>query len=211
MPVTVIDYLSSNVTDVAKNTSKLLTGSKKVASKLIVVPKYTLRTFKKLYKFFKGNSTDIIVENPDYVDYCTALAGGIVNDMSNVEQSKFRKLVRLFKNILPFDPTLTFSSKMTSEYLQIDAISTLMCKYYKNEIPYGSDRIDILCIAGKIAYRICRSNPKAAIAIRCAIITLQVGSLTSLTPSSLLVLLSAVRQLLEFENGLTFVTKLFED
>jgi hypothetical protein len=76
MSITIINYLSSNSTSVAKNTSKFLTGSKKVASTLIVVPKSTLRTFKKLYKIFKGNSTDIIQKNPDYVDYCSALAGG---------------------------------------------------------------------------------------------------------------------------------------
>lgn len=116
--------------------------------------------------------------------------------MSDIEKSKFRKLVKVFKDLLPFEPTFTFSSKMTAEYLQIDAISALMCKYYKSEIPSGSDRIDILCIAGKIAYMIYRNNPKAATAVRCAIITLQISSLTTLTPSSLLVLLSAIRQLL---------------
>ncbi len=117
----------------------------------------------------------------------------------------------MFKDLLPFEPTLTCSSKMTAKFLQIDAISALMCKYYKNEILFGSDRIDILFIAGKIAYAICRNNPKAATAVRCAIITLQIGSLTILIPSSLLVLLSAIRQLLEFENGLTFVGKFLED
>ena len=53
----------------------------------------------------------------------------------------------MFKDLLFFELTLTFSSKMTAEFLQIDAISALMCKYYKSEIPSGSDRIDILFIA----------------------------------------------------------------
>lgn len=91
----------------------------------------------------------------------------------------------MFKDLLFFELTLTFSSKMTAEFLQIDAISALMCKYYKSEIPSGSDRIDILFIAWNIAYAICRNNPKAATAVRYAIITLQIGLLTTLTPSTL--------------------------
>ena len=208
MPITIIDFLSTNSTSIGKNSSNVL---KKVGSTLVYVPWFTYKSLKNLLKILKGNST-IIEEELDYLDYCTALAGGIVNDVSNNEKFKLKKLLNIFKDLLPFEPTLTFSSKMTGEFLQIDAISSLICKYYKDEIPFGSDRIDILCISIIVVSRICKNNPKFAIALLSAIITLQIGSTsTGVTPSSIFVLLSAIRQLLEFENGLTFVGKFLED
>ena len=61
MPLSIIDFVSTNSTSIVKNSSKILTGVKKVASKLTFVPKYTFIGVKKIYKIFKGNSTIVRV------------------------------------------------------------------------------------------------------------------------------------------------------
>jgi len=61
MLLSIINFIFTSLTSVVKNSSKFLTGVKKVASKLTFVPKYTFMSVKKIYKIFKGNSTIIRV------------------------------------------------------------------------------------------------------------------------------------------------------
>ena len=100
MPITIIDFLSTNSTSIGKNSSNVL---KKVGSTLVYVPRFTYKNLKNLLKILKGNST-IIEEELDYLDYCTALAGGIVNDVSNNEKFKLKKL--LFRYEIHFFPKI---------------------------------------------------------------------------------------------------------
>ena len=61
MLLSIINFVSTSLTSVVKNSSKILTGVKKVSSKLTFVPKYTFIGVKKIYKIFKGNSIIIRV------------------------------------------------------------------------------------------------------------------------------------------------------
>lgn len=145
------------IVEQAKHSKKNFQYSKKVFKKgrnvLTKISKISLRRF---FKEVKNNSTSVIVYNPDYTNsYCDALAGSMKAGEDLTEQEKSKLLV-ILTNILPIDPQLIFISKLTSEIVQIEAITQLMCKFHIKQIPGGADRIDILGIAIKLTSRLCR-------------------------------------------------------